>query len=192
MQPDDQLAAILPAITTIVDRIEPTQLDDPTPCRTFTVRDVLDHMIVLGSTFAYQFRGEPAPEVQPPPADGTVPARAFREAMDALLAAERTPGAMERMIEAAPGTMPGEDFARFVAFDGLVHGWDLAVATGQAYDVPTEVVAEVDAFARQALTDDLRDGDTFADATTPPAGAGAVDRIAAFSGRTVAETAGTG
>ena len=52
-------------------------------------------------------------------------------------------------------------FARFVVFDGLVHGWDLATATGQPYEPRGALVAEVDAFARQAL-DPLRDGDTFA------------------------------
>ena len=31
------------------------------------------------------------------------------------------------------GEVPGAVFARFVVFDGLVHGWDLATATGQTY-----------------------------------------------------------
>lgn len=188
MHPSDQLAAIIPAITGIADRIRPDQLDDPTPCREFTVLDVLGHMIVLGGTYAHSFRGEPAPGIEPPrPGDG-VPADRFRRAMDDLLDAERSPGAMQRTIAAPPGEMSGESFARFVAFDGLVHGWDLAVATGQAYEVPDEVVAEVAAFARGALTDDLRDGDTFAAATEPPAEAGPIDRVAAFSGRVVPRT----
>ena len=40
--------------------------------------------------------------------------------------------------------MPGAAFARLVAFDGLIHGWDLAIATGHAYAVHDEVVAAVD------------------------------------------------
>jgi uncharacterized protein (TIGR03086 family) len=76
-------------------------------------------------------------------------------------------------------------FARFVALDGLVHGWDLATATGQAYDPPTELVEEVDGFARQAIADPMRDGDTFAAAVEPPADATAMERLAAFTGRTV-------
>ena len=60
MQPIDQLSYIVPTLTALVDRIEPTQLNDPTPCAEFTVHDVLDHMIVGGGSFAYSFRGEQA------------------------------------------------------------------------------------------------------------------------------------
>ena len=81
--------------------------------------------------------------------------------------------------------MPGAVFARFVAFDGLVHGWDLATATDQQYSLPDAVVREVDGFARQALTDGMRDGDTFAAQTTPPADASSIELVAAFSGRTI-------
>ena len=83
------------------------------------------------------------------------------------------------------GTMPGETFARLVAFDGLVHGWDLATATGQAYDVPDDVVAAVDEFARAALSAEMRDGDTFKAETNPSAGASRLERLVAFSGRMV-------
>ena len=67
-----------------------------------------------------------------------------------------------------------------------MHGWDLATATGQHYDPPSEVVAEVDTFARQAIGEDLRDGETFAVATEPPADASQLLRLVAFTGRTVA------
>jgi hypothetical protein len=43
----------------------------------------------------------------------------------------------------------------------------------------------VDEFARTAITDHLRDGDTFADPTEPPADATSLERLAAFSGRVV-------
>ena len=46
-------------------------------------------------------------------------------------------------------------------------------------------MAEVDAYARRLLVPALRDGDTFADAAEPPAGATPIERLAAFTGRTV-------
>lgn len=185
MEPIDQLSHILPTVTGVVDGIRPEQLADPTPCSDFTVRDVLDHMIVLGGTFAYGFRGEDAPEIRAPAANGDVPAAAFRKTMDDLLDAVKSPGAMERTISSPAGEMPGETFARLVAFDGLVHGWDLATSTGQDYRVPHAVVAAVDEFARAAITTGMRDGDTFKDATTPPADAGQLERLVAFSGRSL-------
>jgi uncharacterized protein (TIGR03086 family) len=184
MEPTEQLAHILPTLSSTVDRIQVEQLSHPTPCDNFSVHDVLNHMIVGGGTFAYMFRGEQPPEITAPETD-SVPAAEFRRAMDDLLAAVRFDGALERTIAAPFGDLPGSTFARFVAFDGLMHGWDLARATGIAFEVPGDVVAAVDEFAHVALTDDLRDGDTFKDPTIPPADADVIEHLAAFSGRTV-------
>lgn len=185
MQPTEQLSYILPTLNAIVDRIEPDQLDQRTPCATFSVHDVLDHMIVLGGTFAYWFRGKDAPEIKAPADKGRVPVAEFRATMNDLFAAVTSSGATERMISAPIGEMPGSVFARFVAFDGLIHGWDLATATGLAYDLPPTVIRSVDEFARGALTAEMRDGDTFKAATTPPGDASELERLVAFSGRTL-------
>ena len=64
MEPIEQLSYILPTLNATVDRIQTMQMNDPTPCSKFTVHDVLNHMIVLGGTFTYSFRGEDAPELQ--------------------------------------------------------------------------------------------------------------------------------
>jgi uncharacterized protein (TIGR03086 family) len=186
MQPIDQLSYILPTLSAVVDEIESGQLDSPTPCAAFTVSDILDHMIGLGGAFGYWFRGLEVPEAGEAVSDGSVPAAEFRAVMDALLDAVKSEGALERIITAPVGEMPGEAFARLVAFDGLVHGWDLATATGQKFEVPGCVIDAVDEFAHQALTDDMRDGDTFKDPTQAPADASQLERLAAFSGRSVA------
>jgi uncharacterized protein (TIGR03086 family) len=190
MEPNEQLAVIIPAIIDIVDRIDADQLGAPTPCANFDVQGVLDHMIGLGSTFVPAFLGEPATEgprgdVAPSTPPGQVPSAEFAAVMTSLLAAVDSPGAMDRMIDAPVGTVPGSVFARFVAFDGLIHGWDLATSTGQAYTLPDELVAAVSAFAREAVGPAMRDGDTFADPITAPAGAGPLAELVAFSGRVV-------
>lgn len=185
MEPTEQLSYILPTLSATVDRLEVGQLNDPTPCNDFTVHDVLDHMIVLGASFTYWFRGDDAPELTAPCAPDRVPTAEFREVMDDLLEAVKSPGAMERSISTPMGEMPGSDFARFVAFDGLIHGWDLASSTGQRFELPPVVIDSVDGFAREAVTDEMRDGDTFKVATTPPADASAMARLVAFSGRAV-------
>lgn len=185
MGPTEQLSYILPTVSRLVDHIEPAQLDDPTPCSEFSVHDVLDHMLVLGGTFAFEFRGEEAPAIHPPDTNGRVPAAEFRKTMDDLLDAVKSPGAMQRTVSSRVGEMPGESFARLVAFDGLVHGWDLASSTGQDYQLPPAVVAAVDEFARAAITDELRDGDTFKAATSAPADATRLEQLVAFSGRTL-------
>jgi uncharacterized protein (TIGR03086 family) len=185
MEPAEQLSYILPTLSAMVDRIQVMQMDDPTPCTEFTVHDVIDHMIVLGGTFAYWFRGEEAPELKAPGVYGWVPAVEFRTVMDDLLDAVKSPGALERTISAPIGELPGSTFARFVAFDGLIHGWDLASATGLDYEPPAAVIASVDEFARGALTADMRDGDTFKEATAAPDDASQMERLVAFSGRSL-------
>jgi uncharacterized protein (TIGR03086 family) len=176
-----QLDKIIPILESVVDNIDADQFDNATPCAKFTVSSVLEHMVTGATAFAPAFRGDGRPAETPA---GTL-VEQWRNAVGDLLAAVHTAGAQERTIAAPFGEVPGSVFARFVAFDGLVHGWDLAVATGQAYDPPAGLVAEVEGFARQAVGDELRDGDTFAAATEPPADATPIERLAAFSGRTV-------
>ena len=84
-----------------------------------------------------------------------------------LVAAITAPGALDQTVAAPFGDVSGETFARFVVLDGLVHGWDLATATGQPYEPPDELVAAVDVFAHQAL-DPLRDGRPSPTRPSPP------------------------
>ena len=185
MNPIEQLDTIVPSLIDLVDGIWYAQLEEPTPCATFTVHDVIDHMIVGGATFAPLFRGEMPQPVSAPAVYGWVPAAEFRTTMTELVAAAKSPGALDRTILSPFGDVTGDTFARFVAFDGLVHGWDLARGTGQAWAPSDELVEAVEAFVRHAIAPELRDGDTFKDPTVIPAGAGPLERLVAFSGRTV-------
>ena len=187
MHGDEQLAVIIPKLREIGARIQPSQLDAPTPCKDFTVGGVLAHMTGLASGFGPMFRGEEPPSGDPADDDGTAMAR-FDTAMGALLDDVQSPGALDRTIRTPGGEMPGAVFARLVAFDGLVHGWDLATSTGQPWDLDDELVADVDAFARQAITDEMRDGDAFAAEQQPTADATPLQRLVAFSGRTVGDS----
>jgi uncharacterized protein (TIGR03086 family) len=174
-----ELDLLGPALGGAAAGIRPDQLDNPTPCAQFTVRGVLEHMVTGATAFAAAFRG-----VAPAEPDLTDPLAAFGPAMGELMAAIQSPGALERSIATPMGDAPGADFARFVVLDGLVHGYDLATATGQEYTPDAELVADVTAFAAQALTG-LRDGETFKDAVEPPPDATPIEALACLTGRTV-------
>ena len=118
-------------------------------------------------------------------ADGPDVVARAGNALGGLMAALRTPGALDQMIASPFGEMPGDAFARFVVLDGLVHGWDLARATHQVYEPSDQLVDAVDGFARQTITPEMRDGDTFAAQVDVPAGATPIDRLAAFTGRSI-------
>jgi uncharacterized protein (TIGR03086 family) len=179
-----QLDEIVPALGSLVDRIRPDQLDGATPCAAFTTAGVLEHMIAGATMFAPAFRGEPAPASSALPAPAPVQER-WRRAMDELSAATHAAGAQDRMIASPFGEVRGSSFARYVAFDGLVHGWDIATATGQRFAPRDELVAEVAHFARGLLQPPMRDGDTFAAETTPPPGASPLECLVAFTGRQI-------
>lgn len=175
-----QLDEIIPMLRGLVAGLSAEDLDRPTPCANFDVSGVLEHMIGGATAFAPAFRGDAAGT----PATGTVFQR-WSAAMDELADAVHCDGAQERTIESPFGAVPGAMFARYVAFDGLVHASDLAIATNQICAPRDEIVAAVDAFARDLLKPEMRDGDTFATETTPPTDATPLERLAAFSGRTV-------
>jgi len=187
MDTNEQLDVILPALVEIAGNITPDQLGNPSPCRGFDVRGVLNHMIGGAGFFAAQLRGEPAPEPPPPGTDlaGDDPVATFTAAMEELHAATKTPGAYERTIVSPFGEVPGAFIAQFLALDGMVHAYDLAWATGQTYAPSEELAAEVLAIATKAIAPQMRDGDTFAAEVTPPADASNLVRLVAFTGRAV-------
>jgi uncharacterized protein (TIGR03086 family) len=177
-----QLEQIAPMLGGIVGNLSDADLGRPTPCANFDVAGILEHMIGGASAFAPGFRGDGS--VPNPPTDGSVFDR-WNAAMGALIESVHTDGAQDNKISSPFGEVTGAYFARYVALDGITHAWDLATATGQAFAPPEALVAEVDGFAHELLQPEMRDGDTFAHPTDPPADATPIERLVAFTGRTV-------
>ena len=186
MGPIEQFEELGPLLGQVAGGLTPADLDAATPCSDFAVRGILGHMIGGATQFAAAFRGTTPADVPADVADQPDVAQRAGAALGDLIAAISAPGALDQTVAAPFGDMPGEAFARFVVLDGLVHGWDIATATGQAYEPSDRLVTEVDAFARQTIADAMRDGDTFAAEQTAPAGATPIERLAAFTGRAVA------
>ena len=178
METLEQLDQLGPVLAGVVGNVRPEQLENQTPCTEFTVRGVLEHMVGGATMFTAAFQGEAPP-------DGPLPddlLGAFGPALTGLAESIHAPGALDRTIQAPFGEISGDAFARFVVLDGLVHGWDIATATGQAYAPPDALVAEAQQTA-EATLDALRDGSTFKAAVVPPADATPIERLAAYTGR---------
>ena len=172
-----QLDQLGPLLGEVVSGITSDQLDNKTPCSEFTVRGVLEHMIGGATQFTAAFSGKEAG--QP---DTTDVLGSFGPTLTALAESMHGPGALDQTINAPFGEVPADTFARFVVLDGLVHGWDMATATGQAYAPSDALVEAVTEFASGAIPP-LRDGVTFGPAVEPSPDATPIERLAALTGR---------
>jgi uncharacterized protein (TIGR03086 family) len=165
--------------------VTPDQLDTPTPCRSWTVRQLVDHIVGGQFFFSAVARGE-QPSGEPRTfADGDFLAR-FDEGSAACLAAFSADGAMEKTMHLPFGDMPGAAFVGLATTDTFTHGWDLAKATGQPTDLDPDLAVALLVGAK-ALPASYRgpEGAPFGPEQQPPAGASSADRLAAYLGREV-------
>lgn len=179
----EQLARAQDAVGRLIAGIRDDQWSAPTPCTEWTVRDVVIHLVGINQYFTAILLDQAPPERGADPL-GDDPVAAYREAAAALLAAFDQPGVMARSFEGPLGTATGADRLHIRIADLLAHGWDLAQATGQPADLPTDLVEQALAFGRVQFTTMPRTG-RFAEPTTVPDDAPALDRLVAFLGRTV-------
>ena len=109
---------------------------------------------------------------------------AQRDATAAAAAAFADPGLAEKMAQLPFGTVPAGMVPGIACFEQVVHGWDLAHATGQDPAMPAAVVDVLFPFAEQLLANVQRDGVAFATVVDVGTGVPAIDRLIALSGRT--------
>jgi uncharacterized protein (TIGR03086 family) len=170
-----------------VERITPDQLHLPTPCSEWDVRALLNHVVGTLSLGA-ALLSDTAPTVAMGPGelpatdvlDGD-PQKAYRTGVEALLAAAGG-DALDRPHTTPLGDMPGTVLGGFTTLDIAVHGWDLAVATGQRPAIDDDLAEILLGFARQTITADTREP-RIGPEIPAAAGASSTDRLAAFLGR---------
>ncbi|WP_329054630.1 TIGR03086 family metal-binding protein [Amycolatopsis sp. NBC_01488] len=179
----DDLALASAATGDLLDRVEPGQWTTPTPCDEWTVRDLAGHLVGMDLVLTAMFSDAP-----PPGRDvdhlGADPAAAFRRSSAALRGAASLPEVLERVQTTPVGTTTGAERLRWRIADLLAHSWDLAQATGVPADVPDDLAERSLSFTRAQLPSQRRGG-RFAEPRPVAPGASPLDRLAAFTGRTV-------
>jgi uncharacterized protein (TIGR03086 family) len=133
--PTPELAPAAAEVARIVAGVRDDQLTDPTPCAGTSVAGMLDHLV--GLTLAFRMAAEKKPMQGAPRADAAQLSPDWRERLPqqlvALVAAWQQPAASEGMAEAGGAQLPAPMMGLVALNEVLVHGWDLAVATGQPY-----------------------------------------------------------
>lgn len=182
-------------LVAVLAQVADDQLGRPTPCEGRTVGQLVQHLVGLTSAFRAAADKDFGPLTDTSPDDGGWPDAepGWREALaaqvPAMSAAWRNPEAWEGMTRAGGVDLPGQ-VGGLVALDELVlHGWDLARATGQPYDCDDATASACMAFVG-----------TFEESGTPglfgPAipvadDASALERVLARSGRDPQWSAGS-
>lgn len=173
-------------VARIVAAVRDDQLSGPTPCTELPVAAVLHHLLTLSVAFAGAARKEPqGPGPEP---DAAQLPRDWREQLpwqlDALVAAWRDPSAWEDETEIAGMTMPASEVGVVALNEVLVHGWDVAAATGQEYRPDEEAVRTCLDFALliAAEAPGMRDA-MYAPAVPVADGAPLLDRLIGQAGR---------
>lgn len=144
------------AVAAVIARVRDGQLGNPTPCTGTTLGDMLDHVDSFCVAFTAAARKAPPPRGGPAPApDAKRLGPDWRSRIAArlreLAEAWRDPGAWEGMTEAGGQQMPAE-ISGVVALDEvIVHGWDVAVASGQHLACPEDLVRAAYGFVEQTV-----------------------------------------
>jgi uncharacterized protein (TIGR03086 family) len=185
MGPFDRAAITLAACRAVLWRLTEDDLSRPSPCTEYTVGEVGQHvvrsMVLLASVAGDPAAGPAAGPVGPVgPAAGSLEEQ-VAVTTEAALAAWRSRG-VGGTVAVGRSTLPADLAFEIIPMELLVHGWDMARATGQQIDVPPEVADHLLGRARELVTEDKR-GRSFAAEVPPGPQASALQRLIAFTGR---------
>lgn len=185
--PDLGVATAL--VSEVAARVRDDQLDAPTPCPEYRVRHLLGHLVGLTLAFRDAARKDLGPSTSTNPG-ATVPDVAddwrttLPKNLHELAEAWRAPGAWDGMTQAGGVTFPASVAGMVALNEVVIHGWDLARATGQDYAVDRASLESCRAmFAPAAEADDPEEPGLFGPAVAVPADAPLLDRVIGLSGR---------
>jgi uncharacterized protein (TIGR03086 family) len=181
-----QLDRALQGTLTILTKVQPKDLDAPTPCASWNVRALVNHFVGTARWWAAVIAGD-GDVADADYAAGDYVA-AYEESIRIAVAAFGADGAVDRTVRLPFGEFPGVVVRNLATTEQFTHGWDLARATGQPTDLDPGLAAGLLSQARLAIVDAYRGPDgqaLFGPAREAPAGAAAADQLAAFLGRAV-------
>ena len=178
LDPITAAEATLAACQLILRGISEDQYHNATVCTEFDVSQLADHLIgtvtFLGTAAGAGF-GQ---------AGGTTLEARVAAAAQATLEAWSTRG-VTGTVKVGPDEMPAAAALGILSIEFLVHGWDFAQATGQQLTISEPLTQYVLEVANQIVTPAVRQGGSFADPVSTGPDAGVLNRLIAFTGRTI-------
>ncbi|CAL9600209.1 TIGR03086 family metal-binding protein [Streptomyces sp. enrichment culture] len=174
-------------VARLAERVTDEQLAHGTPCPGYAVRNLLGHLLGLAVAFRDAGRKDLGATTDTSP-DSVVPdigpggRGELSGALGQLADAWRDPAAWTGMTRAGGVDLPGEAAGAVAADELVIHGWDLARATGQEYTPDPAALRSVYDFL-VATADDPDRGGVFGPVAPVPPDAPLLDRAVGLSGR---------
>ena len=171
---------------TVLAAVTPDQLDAPSPCAQWKVRDVVNHLVGGQRFFATAMAGGHPGGDEADYASGDFLA-SFDEQSRQCLDAFRADGALGTTVSLPFGDMPGAAVMGLATTDTFTHAWDVAKATGQDTDLAPELAGQLLEQSKMLIQPAFRsdEGTVFGPEQAAPEGAPNADKLAAFLGRSV-------
>lgn len=185
----EDLTRLFVSVAADLDRtiagITPDQLGAATPCDGWDVRTLLNHLVGGNAFFLSRATGTPGPSRADDFIGGDA-LGAFRDSVARLVEVFSAEGFATRPVSTPFGDGVGATLVTMRINEFLLHGWDLAVATGQPREFDPGVLAFAErAFHGLRIPRGKGDGVMFDAPQQVPEGASALDALAAFMGRRV-------
>ncbi|MBV8160430.1 MAG: TIGR03086 family protein [Acidimicrobiia bacterium] len=181
----DLLDRALATAQGVLAQVQRNQLDEPTPCRSWRVRDLINHMIMAPRAGVNAIENGEMRADDTDYTEGDFVA-AYSETARSAKDAFSDPGVADRMIKLPFAEVPGAFLMNMVTTDQFTHAWDLARSTGQSTDLDPELASTL--LGQATIPDQFRgeDGTAPFGAIQPaPENSTAADRLAAHLGREV-------
>ncbi|MFF4544498.1 TIGR03086 family metal-binding protein [Streptomyces sp. NPDC001435] len=172
----------------LAEGVTDEQLSAATPCPDYAVRHMLGHLMGLSVAFRDAARKDlgATTDTSPNTAEPDV-GPGWREelpkVLDELAEAWREPAAWTGMTRAGGVDLPGAVAGAVVADELVIHGWDLARATGQQYTPDPAALQASHGFLHAAADNPDRGNGAFGPVVPVPADAPLLDRAVGLSGR---------
>ncbi len=181
----DEMTDAADAAARTVANVDASQFTRPTPDADWDVKTLLNHLIVWTS-YSLEARAggsSVGPDVTERDFAGEAGfADGYRRQLDRALAAWSDPAVWEGSLDVMGSPTPAADVAALNLAEMVLHGWDLAVATGQRYQVSDRAAAAA-LKAVAASADLFRQYDGFAGPVSVAPGAPVLDQVLGMSGR---------
>lgn len=185
MTTHSEMAAAAAETARIVGGTRHDQLADPTPCPDWDVRTLLNH-IILWTAYSAEQRargGSVAEELMNKDfAENPDFAEDYKAQLDKALNAWADPQAWQRDLGVMGSPTKAADVAAMLVAEMVLHGWDLARATGQEYRCDDAVGVDL-LQTVEAQGEMFRQYKGFADVVDIPESASAFHRALGLSGR---------